>query len=242
MNYNKYIVIFITLNFVVNICYSQTTVITNKVIDAKTNSPLYYALVIKKKTSTGIATNNDGQFEIKADDNDTLLITSYGYKLQRIAVSDLNTKYKNGILMYPLVYDLKPVTIIPDYTLNEVSKKMNSIQTPNYDRFRDKTSTLNALNSPISFLYYAFSKLEKSKRLVEQLTNDDNRMLLYRGLFKVYMFDDFAKLNSNQIDDFIKYTGINEEMIKASTEYELAVFIKKKYESYANQNDYVRPY
>jgi TonB-dependent starch-binding outer membrane protein SusC len=64
------------------------TLVTGKVTDAKTKSPLPGASVIIKGTNTGTTTGNDGSFSITLPaNNKVLVITTLGYLDQEITVS-----------------------------------------------------------------------------------------------------------------------------------------------------------
>jgi hypothetical protein len=220
-----------------------------KIVDGKNNTPLYYSIIINKRTNTGVTSNTDGSFAMKVLKSDTLLISSSGYSVRKLAVIKAleNISLNNGcngetstIALSNLQYNLKSITIRPDIDLDDFKKQLKRIKTPESDKYDKATNFANAFGSPITYFYTMFSKLEKSKRLVEQLTNDDNRLDLRRALFKTYMFESYEKLNPNQLDAFIRYCNFTDEYIKQSTEYELALAIKKNYYSYTNQNDYVR--
>ncbi|MBC7412604.1 MAG: carboxypeptidase-like regulatory domain-containing protein [Bacteroidia bacterium] len=226
---------------------AQDLIIFNgKIIDAKNNAPLYYSIIVNKRTNTGVTSNVDGTFTLQVLATDTLLISSSGYALRRLPVSkavqkiDMNNNVESTIAMNNLQYTLRGITIKPDIDLEDFKKQLKKIKTPEADKYAKASSFANAFQSPITYLYETFNRLEKSKRLVEQLTNDDNRLELRRALFKTYMFENYDVLNPNQLDAFIRYCNFTDGYIKQSTEYELASAIKKNYYGYTNQNDYVK--
>ena len=67
--------------------YAQNTQIKGKVTSAEDGSPLPGASVVIKGTSTGTATNINGDFTISASPDATLLISSVGFVTQEIAVA-----------------------------------------------------------------------------------------------------------------------------------------------------------
>ncbi len=66
------------------------SVVSGKVIDAK-GEPVIGAGVQIKGSTTGVATDLDGAFSIRVDDNATLVISSIGYKTAEIAVRGKKT-------------------------------------------------------------------------------------------------------------------------------------------------------
>ena len=238
--------------FILVITLAQTTVaqelftFKGKITDAKNNAPLYYSIIVNKRTNTGVTSNVDGSFALQVLKTDTLLISSSGYSLRKLPVAkaleqiDMNSNATSIIAMNNLQYNLKGITIKPDIDLEDFKKQLKKIKTPEADRYAKASTLASAFTSPITYLYETFSRLEKSKRLVEELTNDDNRLELRRALFKTYLFENYDKLNTNQLDGLIRFCNFNDDYIKQSTEYELALAIKKNYYAYTNQNDYVR--
>ena len=68
--------------------FAQSTV-TGTVVDAK-GEPVVGAGVQIKGTTTGVVTDLDGNFAVKANDNATLVISSIGYKTAEVAVGSRN--------------------------------------------------------------------------------------------------------------------------------------------------------
>ena len=242
----KFIIILIILNPCTTVVAQDLITFKGKIIDAKNNAPLYYSIIVNKRTNTGVTSNVDGTFSLQVLATDTLLISSSGYALRKLPVSkavqniDMNNNVESTIAMNNLQYTLKGITIKPDIDLEDFKKQLKKIKTPEADKYARASSFANAFQSPITYLYETFNRLEKSKRLVEQLTNDDNRSELRRALFKTYMFENYEVLNPNQLDAFIRFCNFTDGYIKQSTEYELASAIKKNYYAYTNQNDYVK--
>ncbi|MEQ1732289.1 MAG: carboxypeptidase-like regulatory domain-containing protein [Bacteroidia bacterium] len=244
---NKIILLLLLLSPCVTTVAQDLITFKGKITDAKNNAPLYYSIIVNKRTNTGVTSNVDGTFTIQVLKTDTLLISSSGYALRKLPVSKaLEQIVMNGstadatIAMNNLQYTLRGITIKPDIDLEDFKKQLKKIKTPEADKYAKASSFANAFQSPITYLYETFNRLEKSKRLVEQLTNDDNRLELRRALFKTYMFENYEVLNPNQLDAFIRFCNFTDGYIKQSTEYELASAIKKNYYAYTNQNDYVK--
>ena len=66
--------------------FSQTINVKGKVVD-QTSQPLIGASVVVKGENSGVSTNNNGEFEIKAPRNSTLLISSVGFTDQEVKVN-----------------------------------------------------------------------------------------------------------------------------------------------------------
>src|ERR1700733_86784 len=65
------------------------TVITGKVTDGKNGLPLAGVSVRQKSSSTGVQTDNDGNFRISITDKDKILVLTYvGYAAEEVAVGN----------------------------------------------------------------------------------------------------------------------------------------------------------
>jgi predicted nucleotidyltransferase len=91
---------------------------------------------------------------------------------------------------------------------------------------------VSALQSPITFLYQAFSKKEQNKRwIAEQEYKDDQRRIV-QELLRLYVAFDIIELTEAEFDAFITFLNIDEQFIKTASEMELILFIKDKYDHF----------
>jgi hypothetical protein len=97
-----------------------------------------------------------------------------------------------------------------------------------------RISQVDALQSPITFLYQEFSRRERSKRLVAQLENEDRKRALLKELLQKYVEYDIINLSDESFDDFIDFCAVPDPVIKGLTQYEFLLYVKKKYELYSS--------
>jgi TonB-dependent starch-binding outer membrane protein SusC len=104
------LIIFISLLFLTGLSASaQSNVkITGRVIDDQSNQPIIGVPVVIKGTTVGVATDQDGKFELQTSQAlpITLIINNIGYKYQEVDI-----------------YELEPLTI----RLSENSNKLNEV-------------------------------------------------------------------------------------------------------------------
>ena len=93
-------------------------------------------------------------------------------------------------------------------------------------------SGINAVSSPITFLYQQFSKKEQSKRKVAYLENEDRKRELLKELFRLYVDYEIIVLNDEQFDDFITYLNVSDEFLIRSSQYDFLVFVKDRFRDY----------
>ena len=100
------------------------------------------------------------------------------------------------------------------------------------------SSLSNAASSPITYLYMKYNRLEKSKRLVEDLENAERRTEVMKQLFKSYLFNNIIDLNDKELEQFIRYCNLSDDFVLGSTEYELVSYVKAKYERFLKMNQW----
>jgi len=87
----------------------QKKTVTGKVVSAVDNEPIIGATISIEGTTIGTITNIDGEFSIKADASDILLISFIGFKNQRLTVGD---KSSFNIVLQEDITDLDEVVVV----------------------------------------------------------------------------------------------------------------------------------
>jgi hypothetical protein len=200
------------------------------VYDKQSGIRLSNSMVVNKRTQQGFFTGTS-QFEVKIFSTDTLLIGSQGYTTRQICFNDSVKKgvYEVNIYLDKLSYQAKEVEV---FGARDLDKIQQDIEKLGYNKSDYVLSTVDALNSPITFLYQQFSRKERAKRDLAELKNNDLKRALLKELFVKYISADIIDLDPAQFDAFIDYCNVSDEFMKNSTQYEFIMFIKKKYEIY----------
>lgn len=213
---------------------AQGEVTIHGAVHSSSNEKAYYDLmIVNKRSRSGTFGNADGTFTVKALQTDTLLIGSVGHRTATITMADSVAKeeYHVSVRLLPLQVQLREVEIISQRTLQEIQR---DIQKLGYRENDFRISQVDALQSPITFLYQEFSRRERSKRMVAQLRNEDRKRELLRELLQQYVAYDIINLNDEAFDDFIDFCAVPDEVIKGLTQYDFLQYVKKKYELYAS--------
>ena len=92
---------------------------------------------------------------------------------------------------------------------------------------------INILESPITALYQAFSKKEQNKRWIQEQKYKDDQRRIVKELLRLYVAFDIINMSENDFDDFIQFLNMDDDFLKTSSEMELILFIKDKYEHYS---------
>ena len=131
------------------------SVVSGKVVDAK-GEPVIGAGVQIKGSTTGVATDLDGAFSIRVDDNATLVISSIGYKTAEVAVRGKKTF--NIVLEEDTLF-LDDVVVV-GYGTARKRDVSGAIASVNYGNDTNVASlpnpnALSALSSKVAGLSYA---------------------------------------------------------------------------------------
>ena len=200
---------------------------------SKDKLPLLAVVVVNKRTSMGVGADVAGAFTIHALRTDTILISAHGHLVKQICMKDSAYKpeYKVKIELSQFSVQLQTVSVEAPKTLDQVKKEIDQLGVKN-TRLTEST-VVDAVQSPITFLYERFSKFAQSKQMVAELENRDRKEEVLKSLFRIYIKHEIIDLNEDEFDRFIKYCNLSEEFIKTATEYELVTAIQQKYERFA---------
>jgi len=164
--------------------------IKGTVIDCKLHRSVSSAHIINETSGFATATNTLGLFTIIGKIDDILKISEVGFKSKFLLISE---NFKIEIQEICLIEDtivLQEVTVLPFKSYPEFKNKLLSlkIEDNTYSisgiTLKNPTTIHNlenedyikslgfALSSPISYLYYNFSKREKSIRKYHKLENE----------------------------------------------------------------------
>lgn len=209
--------------------------VSGRIIDAETAIGIANLMVLNKTTGSGAFGKMDGSFSISIKTLDTLLIGGVGYQTQQLYFGDTVTSNSVHVLieLEPKVYELEPVTVLTERELDEIHA---DIQELGYDDSDYMLSGVDAISSPITFLYQMFSKVERSKRLVHEMENEDRKRELLKELFIKYVKYDIIDLDDEEFDDFIDFIQVPEEFMKVSSQYDFIIYIKSQYDMYSLYN------
>lgn len=209
----------------------KTIRVTGTVYDPGNKGSIPNLMVVNKRSQQGYFGDNSGFFDIEAFKGDTIIIAATGFTTLKISFRDSVEKsvYSVKIALKKLEVQLKPVEIFTKRDLEEIQKDIESL---GYNEDDYMLTGVDAVSSPITALYQAFSRREKNKRMVAEMRNDDRRRDLLKELFRKYVDNDIIQLDNNDFDDFIDFCGVTDSFLKNSTQYEFIMYIKKKFEVY----------
>lgn len=209
---------------------AQTITIHGHAYDKESKLPLPKLMVINKRTNNGLFADSEGKFSISALQTDTLVLSAIGFKLKQITLKDsaVRNQYHINIALEKLYFMLKEVSVFSSRNLNEIQEDIDKLGV----KRTYTTENIDALSSPVTYLYERFSKFGKSKRKVAEWENEDLKRDILKDLFRLYIKHDIIDLNEEEFDAFIKYLQLSDDFIKNATQLELVLAIKGRYENF----------
>jgi len=233
------------LNLAFLISYSQSDTnlihVNGRVYDPSTSKPdLNNFMVVDMESQHGFYGKADGSFSIDMDRNDTLVIAVIGYEFMKYCFRDSVPKPRYDLLvrLRKKEVQLPEVRIIAPRDLEAIER---DIQKLGYNKHDYEISGINALESPITFLYEEFSRFEQLRRHNAQIVNNEKRRNLLKELLSRYVADDIISLSNDQFEHFIDFCDVSEAFMKTATQYDFMVYIKRKFEMFQAMNDYYQP-
>jgi hypothetical protein len=206
-------------------------------------SPMVNLFVINKRLQQGNFANPNGSFKITMRRNDVLVVGSYGYKNVEISIEDstLQDSYYIEVRLSPLSYQLNTVTVFGERELEQIYKDIEDL---GYNRKDYQTTGVDAVSSPITALYEAFSRRAQKDREAIRLMNESKRREILKELLAKYVDHDIIDLEDDEFDNFLDFCGVTDAQLKNLSQLDFVMLIKEKYTLFRqlNPNDYYWQY
>jgi hypothetical protein len=208
-----------------------TAIVVRGELRDEMDQPIPNAIIINRSTKKGSFGKPNGSFELKCQRGDTLAITSLGYQTRYITYTDSvgSTDFRLKLYLDTRTYMLSEVEVFAPRDLEQIQEDILKL---GYNEKDYMLSGINAAVSPITFLYQQFSRVERSKREVAYLENEDRKRELLKELFRLYVDYEIIALNDDQFDDFITYLNVSDEFLIQSSQYDFLVYVKDRFRDY----------
>lgn len=143
------------------------------------NQPIVGASIVVKGTSIGTTTNDNGDFQINAPANGTLVVSSVGYPTREISI---NRQATHNLTLTASASDLEQVVVIgygtarkKDVTGSTVSVKgetLNEIKAPNiYNQLQGRAAGVDIVNNGTSIGTTGQIRIRGNRSLTDQANN-----------------------------------------------------------------------
>jgi hypothetical protein len=226
---NLLLVVFFLLSITVLGQDCSKVLFTGKVIDTLRPQNFYNLMVINRNTGRGVFGQPNGGFSVYVSEGDSLSLSVKGYPVVNVVVrGDENCQFRKVFYIEPLPQEIAEVVIKPLKTLSQIREEREALAM----RETRTVTGVEVMQSPITALYQAFSKVERNKRWIAEQEYKDNQRKIVWELLRLYVAYEIIELSEEEFDDFIDFLNINEDFLKTATEMELVTFIRDKFEHF----------
>jgi len=201
--------------------------LTGKVVDESGHLVPAAMVVNRGQLGGGQFVDHRGEFLLAVCPGDTIAFGAIGFHtLERIA-PQRGLQYEWEIRLRRLQVEVGIAEVVAPRELREILRDIESL---GYDEEDFRLTDVDALSSPITFLYQMLSREERSKRLVAQLENRDRRHELLRELFVKYVNYEIIQLEPSDFDAFIAFSDPGDDLLQQWTQYEFIRYIQQRFE------------
>jgi hypothetical protein len=223
--------LFVLVSLSIN-CVGQGIVIKGYITEKDSSTTIPFAYVVNKKSGVGTVTSDKGYFELRANLTDTILISCIGYIARKIETKEilelLSYKIHQGIILFAKTYNLNTVMISP----KELSENQKSF----YERFINVPAP--PLTSPISALYYEYSKEGKERKKLIEIYKKE--LFFERAERRLAYFFNVKKVDLSKFDEraFIMFCKLNEDVVNYANDYDFYYKVSRCFDEYTGNADY----
>jgi len=208
--------------------------LTGKLVDSLRPQAFYNLMVINRNTGRGVFGQPNGTFSVYVSEGDSISLSCKGYEVFNLIVAaDDNCQHKVAYYIEGKPQEIEEVIVKRIKSLEEIKEERSALAM----RETRQVTGIEVLRSPITALYQAFSKKEKSKRTVAKWEFRDNQSKIVQELLRTYVAYKIVDLTEEQFEDFVIFLNIDETFLKTASEMDLIVFIQDKFEHYMIIND-----
>jgi hypothetical protein len=225
----KFIIFLIVFLPIVSFAQCDKVFVSGRVVDTLRPQSFYNLMVINRTTGRGIFGQPDGYFSVYVRPNDKIALSTKEYPIYEFtAKPDSNCQCQVIAYIEKLPQQVQEVVVKPLKTLEQIKEERKNLVL----RETRQVTGIEALQSPITALYQAFSKKEQNKRwIAEQKYKDDQRQVV-KELLRLYVAYEIIGMEEDEFDDFIIFLNADPDFLKTAAEMELVLFIKDKFEHF----------
>lgn len=230
----KKIFVFIYLFVLAFSGFSQEKSVYGKVIDSSSKKGISTLNVLNKRSNQIVATNDTGDFYIRAVAGDSIIITSFGYNRKGIL---WDGKDRNPVFEVKLQPFMLQELVVKDKKLSDLHKEIQDfLANPNDSKaIRNEIlkSMLNTNTSQpgigisIDALYDMFSKEGKMNRKLADIQFQDAKSFYADLKYNKQVVAQITHLQEEDLADFMVFCKPTQDFILNATDYELTFKILK---------------
>lgn len=227
---------------------SEPTRVKGTIISTTTNGPLSEVNIVNINQVVGTSTNDDGEFEIRANANDTLHLSYLGYKSIKVRVTNDWIKFGNTkIEMTELALALEEVTVNQLRLTGYLKVDMAQVPIRSNERYRISglpgqgyearrpnvaSKVLGAIFNPADFLYNMFGKKPNEMKKLRKMKEDDEIRNTLAKRYDREMLMVLLQVNKFDLDEIVNQCNYSKDFINTANDLQILDAISQCYEEY----------
>lgn len=225
------------------------TKVKGTIISSITEDPLSEVNIVNINQVVGVATDDNGEFEIKANANDTLHLSYLGYKSIKVRATNDWLKFGNTkIVMTELAFALEEVTVKQLQLTGYLEVDMKQVPIQSNNRYRISglygqgyeagkpniaTKVLGAIFNPADFLYNMFGKKPNEMHKLKKMKEDDEIRNQLAKRFDREMLLVLLQVNKFDLDEIVNQCNYSRDFINTANDLQILDAISECYEEYS---------
>ena len=227
----------------------EDTSVKGVVVNASGGTPMESVNIVNLNQVIGTTTNDKGEFELKAQANDTLHFSYLGFKSIRVRVTNDWIKYgASTIELTELALALEEV-VINEFKLTGVLEvdilqvpintnyrySISGLPTTGYEAGNHSNSVskvLGAIFNPADFLYKMFGRKPNEMKKLKQMKQDDEIRNLLASRFDREMLTVLLQVDRVDLDEIVRQCNYSASFIQTANDLQILDAISECYEEY----------
>lgn len=227
----------------------EDTSVKGIVVNASGGAPMESVNIVNLNQVLGTTTNNKGEFELKAQANDTLHFSYLGFKSIKVRVTNDWIKYGGSTIeLTELALALEEV-VINDFRLtgvlevdilqvpvnNNYRYSISGLPTTGYEagnRSNSVSKVLGAIFNPADFLYKMFGRKPNEMKKLKQMKQDDEIRNLLASRFDREMLTVLLQVDRVDLDEIVRQCNYSASFIQTANDLQILDAISECYEEY----------
>ena len=215
-----------------------------------TGFPMESVHILNLNNVIGTTTDNNGNFEIPVQVNDTLYFSYLGYKSLKVAVTNDMIKFENSkFQLTELAFALEEIILRPYLLTGYLDIDVKSVPVNNAGRYRilglsnagyeagnrrrnSISKTFEALFNPADFLHNLFGKKGVQMQKLKKMRESYELKNLLAIKFDREILVELLKLERIDLDEILRNCNYSDTFIKESNDLQILEAISGCYEEY----------
>jgi hypothetical protein len=224
-------------------------VIKGKVINSEDTTAAAFIHVINQNMRKVTNTDEEGRFNIYAEEGDTLIFSGVQYVQDTLVLTPLPDQEKIiAIALQPttLVMDeveineLPPLDVFKRQVLNYRPEKEERIHIPGSYNGPRKEHDFGK-GGPFSLIAGMFSKEVKEFRKMKRIREREGRNAIIEQKYNRQFISRVTELEGKRLDEFMVFCNFDEDFLYSSNEYEIILAIQEKLEEFEKKDSELLP-